>query len=127
MHEKILSQIGEFHRGDLSAVESAVVKRHLASCSECREVASRWKDLPAPAGFSQKVMDLLEKTGSPEKTLLWRWAIPLIETAAAAMVIAAFWHPEKSWVNSDKSFAWTDRSHSISTPYRPYPPERHNE
>jgi anti-sigma factor RsiW len=123
MHEEILSQIGEFRRGELPAGEAAAVERHLASCSACRQVAARWKDVPVPAGFAQRVMDRLGASESPVKTPFWRLVVPVLETAAAVMIVAAFWHPERSWVNSDKSFAYTDRPSQVSSPYRPYPKE----
>jgi hypothetical protein len=123
MHEEILSQIGEFRRGELPADKSDAIERHLASCASCRKVAERWKDVPVPMYFSRRVMNRLGATESPVKTPFWRLVVPLLETAAAVMVVAAFWHPERSWVNSDKSFAYTDQPSQVSSPYHPYPKE----
>ena len=123
MHEEILSKIGEFKRGDLPADESAAVKRHLVSCSSCRQVASRWKDVPVPPGLAQGIMDRLGKSEPRVVTPFWRLLVPVLETAAAVMIVAAFWHPERTWVNSDKSFAYTDRPAQVSQPYQPYPKE----
>jgi hypothetical protein len=123
MHEEILSQIGDFCRNKLPADKSAAIERHLVSCASCRKVAERWKDVSVPMNFSQRVMDRLGATESPVKTPFWRLVVPLLETAAAVMIVAAFWHPERSWVNSDRSFAYTDQTSQVSSPYRPYPKE----
>jgi anti-sigma factor RsiW len=123
MHEKILSQIGEFRRGALPASESAAIKRHLASCVSCREVAKRWKNVSVPPGFAQGVMDRLGASESSVKTSFWRLVVPVLETAAAVMIVAAFWHPERTWVDADRSFAYTDRPSHASQPYLPYPKE----
>jgi hypothetical protein len=68
-------------------------------------------------------MDRLGAAESPVRTPFWRLVVPVLETAAAVMIIAAFWHPEKSWVDADKSFAYTDQPSQASVPYHPYPKE----
>ncbi len=109
LHEEILGKAGEFRRGELKAPESAAVRRHLEACADCRALVERWSDAPLPLGFNQRVMSRLP--GLPaRRAIFWRGLLaPLAGTAVAAfLILAAFWHPERSWVNSDKSFAWTD-------------------
>jgi hypothetical protein len=113
-HEEILSQAGAFREGKLGRAERERVERHLEGCPGCAEIIGKWTgDIPS-GGFTGRVMSRLEK--SPvAPALAWRvLAAPLLGTAAAAVLfVAAFWHPERSWVDADKSFARFERpSHS---------------
>ncbi len=119
MHERIVSQLADYRHGRLSEDREAQVRRHLGSCASCREVANRWVEAPVPAGFARRVMAGLGTAEPPREADLWRWAIPALGAAAMVMVLAAFWHPERSWVEADKSFAFTDRVTAGAKDYHP--------
>ncbi len=106
LHEEIFGKAGEYRRGELKGAERLTVVLHLESCADCRALVERWRDAPLPPGFNQRVMAHLPE----RRVIFWRGLLaPLAGTAVAAfLVIAAFWHPERSWVNADKSFAWND-------------------
>ena len=105
-HEEILGKMGEYRKGNLPLPEKAALERNLARCAMCRKVAGQWKDVSVPPGFATRVMARLKKE---EKTVVLShpasWAARTGWAVAAALLVAAFWHPERSWVKADRGFA----------------------
>ena len=104
MHEEILGKAEAYRAGTLDRTESAEMGEHLASCPTCREIVAKWPVASPREGFTQRVMANLEKAPSAPA---WR---PVLAPMAGllvsmALVLVAFWHPEKDWIRADKGFA----------------------
>jgi hypothetical protein len=115
LHEEVMSKAGDYHTGILPKAEKSAVDRHLETCRDCRLLYGRWVAVPPPMLFSERVMTRLSLPmgALPEDRWLRRWAL-WGTVAAAVLVGAAFWHPEKQWLESDKSFAWSEHSASVA-------------
>jgi anti-sigma factor RsiW len=114
LHEEVLSKAEDYHSGVLPKTERSAVDRHLEMCRDCRLLYERWVLAKAPVHFQEKIMNRLGRPlkALPESSGLRRWS--LWGTVAAAILAgAAFWHPEKQWMESDKSIAWNERSPSV--------------
>jgi anti-sigma factor RsiW len=117
-HERILAKASEYSAGTLGPGDRVRVERHLESCAECRTLFARWKTKEPSRGFIDRVMARLPVSGpAVESTSAWFRRFPVWGTvAAAAMVVAAFWHPENTWVRSDYRFALWDSPHATNVP-----------
>ena len=115
-HEEILGKMGEYRKGNLPLPERAAQERHLARCAMCRKLAGQWKDINVPLGFTSRAMARLKKE---EKTVIrfhpTSWAARAGWAVAAALLVAAFWHPERSWVKADRGFASFGLTGSLSS------------
>jgi anti-sigma factor RsiW len=111
LHDEFLAHAAEYHSGVLSDKERARVDRHLAGCRDCRILYGRWVTASPSTTFLEKVMARLE--GLPIGRVIpenpWLRRLALWGTVAAAVFAgAAFWHPEKQWMESDALFAWSN-------------------
>jgi len=115
LHERMLAKAGDYHSGVLPKGERADVERHLATCRDCRVLYGRWVGADPSDAFPEKVMARLGLSMEPFSESPWmrRWSL-WGTVAAAVLAGAAFWHPEKQWMESDKSFAWSGRSVSAA-------------
>ena len=106
-HEEILGNMAAYRAGSLTPSERSALEGHLAVCGLCRELTERWKDEAPSPGFTSRVMLRLNEE---KKTMIplnrTGWALKTGWAVAAALLVAAFWHPEKSWVQADRSFAF---------------------
>jgi anti-sigma factor RsiW len=109
-HEEVLGKMSDYRKGLLEPAERSVIERHLSYCELCRTLAARWR-LETPAGdFSIRVMARLREgqdlpISRREKVIRPIWWTRTGWVVAAALLVAAFWHPERSWVKADHSFA----------------------
>jgi anti-sigma-K factor RskA len=117
-HERILAKASEYSAGTLEHGDRVRVERHLETCAECRALLARWKAGEPSRGFTDRVMARLPVPEPAfEPASAWSRRFPVWGTvAAAAMVVAAFWHPENTWVRSDYRFALWDSPHTTNAP-----------
>jgi hypothetical protein len=101
-HEEFLAHILEYREGGLAPPDRAAWEAHRASCGSCRGIAMRWTDAKVPAGFSVRVM---ARVSLGKEKFASGWMIRTGWAVAAALLVAAFWHPEKSWVRADRAFS----------------------
>ncbi len=101
-HEEFLANITDYREATLAPSARADWEAHRASCGSCREIAERWRDEEVPAGFPARVMARIPAPAEKETS---SWMIRTGWAVAAALLVAAFWHPEKSWVRDDRAFA----------------------
>jgi len=111
VHEAILAKVAEYRAGRLGPREKETMERHLEKCRDCRQIVGRWKLAEPPRDFAERVMESVAPvSGGRPAANGWLRRFPLWGTvAAAALVGAAFWHPEKQWMDLDRSFAWNER------------------
>jgi len=116
LHEEMIGKFSEYRDGSLGRGDRVRVRRHLQTCLHCRTLYQSWPEGGPPLGFADRVMDRLGKGSSLQAPS--RWWVPLTGTAVAAvLVIAAFWHPEKSWLKADHYFGlWNSRQQARSNP-----------
>jgi hypothetical protein len=82
--------------------QRARVQAHLASCGPCRRIAQAWLQ-DAEADLLPAVLaGLMPEQG---RGLRLGWAMPAAVALSLALLIGAFWHPERAWVRADKAFA----------------------
>jgi hypothetical protein len=55
------------------------------------------------------------------------WALRTGWAVAAALLVAAFWHPERSWVKADQAFAFFGPAGSLSSHSNLFPGGAHHE
>ena len=67
-----------------------------------RVIAGRWRDEDVSADFQARVM---ARIPAPREIETSGWMFRTGSAVAAALLVAAFWHPEKSWVRDDRAFA----------------------
>jgi hypothetical protein len=101
-HEEFLGKIPEYREGTLDSSDRADWEAHRTSCNLCREIEHRWTTVDVPANFPAHVMGRIP---TRVKKMPSGWVIRTGWAVAAALLVAAFWHPEKSWVKADRAFA----------------------
>ena len=111
LHEEIIGKFREYRMGALPPRESAEISSHLENCEHCAMLFDRVPEAIPAADFTARVMANLER--EPAMVFSpWRQGFSQLgfTAAAAALIIAAFWHPERSWVRQDKYFALFNNS-----------------
>ena len=127
-HEEVLGRMAEYREGSLNPAERAALEGHLADCGPCRKLAKRWKDEMPSEGFISRVMARLGETDRKDLRLVRAgWALRTGWAVAAALLVAAFWHPEKSWVKADRAFAFFGPTGSTASPFNMFPGGTHHE
>jgi anti-sigma factor RsiW len=115
LHEETMAKAGDLHSGNLTKGERMEVERHLKTCRDCRLLYGRWVAMQPSDAFPEKVMTRLglPMENARQSARMRRWSL-WGTVAAAVLAGAAFWHPERQWMESDKSFAWNERSASAA-------------
>ena len=118
LHEEIIGRLSEYRSGSLGREERTRVRRHLQTCAHCRTLYQGWPDGRPSPGFAGRVMGRLEEGNGLSLRAPGRWWVPLTGTAVAAvLIIAAFWHPERSWLKADRYFGlWNSQQARSNSP-----------
>ena len=120
-HAEILAQIQAYQRGELSPPEMAGFQVHLSHCAACRELVGHWPTAQPRPGLTGRVMTRLREPDRPG--VLGGWSLRTAWAGAAlalALLVAAFWHPERKWLNADRSFAFFEPGprHAALNPFK---------
>ena len=103
-HEEIKDLLSDYHDGELSGAEKAVVATHLAGCADCRaELACYGKAeeliraaTRRPTSFeTETLVSAVRRQVEPAPEIAWlgrhlaspRWAVPAFTVAFAALVM----------------------------------------
>jgi hypothetical protein len=119
-HEEFLAVREAHRRGELAPREKAAWEKHRAACGLCRKLDERWPEAESPARFTAGVLERLKIAESLKPRLAPVWAFRFGWAAAAALLVAAFWHPEKDWIRADRSFASFDPAGNPPAPTMPF-------
>lgn len=113
-HAEILSNAEDYRQGRLSGPEARAYRGHLESCPACREVVEKWPGLLPRPGFTDRVMARLAQVQDvPARGRGWVFAPLAAGLAAVLLIVAAFWHPERKWLEEDKYFTRFDHSRPV--------------
>ncbi len=110
MHAEILAKAEAYRRGELSPEEKNWFSDHLKACSACLELVDKWPlDHLPREGMTGRVMTRLsqERDALAQNRAL-RFAPLAAGLAGVLLLLAAFWHPERRWLEEDKFFARFD-------------------
>lgn len=113
-HAEILAKAEAWRRGELSPPEKIGIQGHLEACPACRELVEKWPEaLPKP-GLAGRVMSRLDEARDiPARGRGWAFAPLAAGLAAVFLIVAAFWHPERKWLDEDKYFTRFDHSRPV--------------
>jgi len=108
-HAETLAKAEDYRQGRLSGPQTKTYRDHLESCPACRELVKKWPEgLPQP-GLTGRVMARLSRPlDVPASKRGWVFVPLTAGLVAVLLVMAAFWHPERKWLEEDKYFARFD-------------------
>lgn len=108
-HAEILAKAEAWRRDGLSRPEQSDFMGHLKACPACREMIENWPKAVPMEGLAFRVMARLStRTDAPIRHRSLRIAPLAAGLAAVLLIVAAFWHPERKWLEEDKFFARFD-------------------
>jgi anti-sigma factor RsiW len=103
-HAEILSQCEAYHEGGLEDAARRRFEAHLEACEACRRLVEAWPHaVPAP----DLAPAVLAALAPAEPVFFTRpgWLAPIAAALAVGLLVAAFWRPERTWLNADRGFA----------------------
>jgi anti-sigma factor RsiW len=98
-HERCLGMAQAYFSGGLAPAEAAAFTAHRGACPACAQVLARW---PHAAAVPDLRGPVLARLGVRPAAPAW-WA-PLATGLALALLLAAFWHPERAWLRDDHGY-----------------------
>ena len=101
-HEQCLGQAQAYFSGALSPSEAQAFTAHRDACPACAQVLAAW---PHAAALPDLRAGVLAALGLRKAAPAW-WA-PLATGLALALLVSAFWHPERAWLRDDHGYSDT--------------------
>jgi hypothetical protein len=107
-HEHCLGLAQDYYAGRLDAAARGAWESHRDACPDCRAVLERWPHAEPVPDLQRAVLAAVRPKPSgavPARTSAERgpaWLVPLAAALALAVLVAAFWHPERQWLRDDE-------------------------
>jgi hypothetical protein len=101
-HERCLGQAQAYFSGALALADAEAFAAHRDACPACAQVLAAW---PHAAAVPDLRAGVLAALGVPKAAPAW-WA-PVATGLALALLVTAFWHPERAWLKDDHGYSDT--------------------
>jgi len=109
-HEQCLGQTQDYFAGRLDALERLTWEAHRDACPGCGRIIGRWPHEALVPDLKSAVLSALPRAHipffNPEKAGP-AWVLPLASAAALALLLSAFWRPQRQWVQDDTNYGAT--------------------
>ena len=112
-HAEILAKADAWRGGELPPGEKKAYGAHLKACPACRELLDKWPRVRPREGMTGRVMARL---GPGTGRTGWKLGLAPLAAGLAAvlLILAAFWHPERRWLDEDKYFSRFDHGTGLT-------------
>jgi hypothetical protein len=108
-HAECISLFEALKSGD-KGTQAQSAQKHLGQCGPCQRL---WERYDAQAQAPDLVPGVMAAITPHAFTLRWPlWLAPVAAVLALAILVSAFWRPERQWLNEDRGYAWEERSSS---------------
>lgn len=105
-HEDCLGQAQDYFAGRLERPRAAAWEAHRDACPACRRVLERWPHAAAVPELRAGVLAALGLSRA-RSGLLGAWTLPAATLLALALLVSAFWRPERHWARLDSAYGDT--------------------
>ena len=118
-HEHCLGRAQDYFAGRLGPGEAADWEAHRDACPACRALLDRWPhaavvpDLRGPVlARLATARGAMRPSGAPARPGprirdFGAWALPAATLLALALLVTAFWRPERQWARLDSAYGDT--------------------